>query len=125
MQCGSSKGTCIDNAHCQFSQLAHTNYGTYLHCQCIFSIFSAGANQLKCKHTCIKKRKPCFFINNKFALQNVEIFSYFINQFVLENVGKFRVKSSCVHQGLDPDGNRFFLKYHLNSHQIQFTLTIS
>ena len=31
-----------------------------LHCQCIFSIFPAGAHQLKCKHTCIEKCRPVF-----------------------------------------------------------------
>ena len=30
--------------------------------QCIFSIFPAGAHQLKCKHTCIEKCRPDFLL---------------------------------------------------------------
>ena len=37
-----------------------------LHCQCIFSIFPAGAHQLKCKHTCIEKCRPDFLSTQDF-----------------------------------------------------------
>ena len=42
-----------------------------LHCQCIFSIFPAGAHQLKCKHTCIDLWSPVFLtINLHWSMQS-------------------------------------------------------
>ena len=50
--------------------------------KCIFSIFPAGAHQLKCKHTCIEKCRPRHKISMKKWLKihkiskNVNLFPY-------------------------------------------------
>ena len=67
-----------------------------LHCQCILSIFPAGAHQLKCKHTCIEKCRPVFFINNKFALYNTNWSCNKEKGWYFSIFDTFLIISSCI-----------------------------